>query len=153
YDVNSGERDWGNREDTLTLADTLDAVSFISAPVFRHHEFAGRIYFSILDKRGFDTSDVDFLMMVLKHVGTIIENIRLFDRMASDAAQEERRRIARDIHDSVIQPYIGFQIGLSGMRHKLAVGSVDVNHEIDRLLEMTNIGITDLRRYVGGLKG
>jgi signal transduction histidine kinase len=32
--------------------------------------------------------------------------------MATDAADEERRRIARSVHDRVIQPYIGVQMGL-----------------------------------------
>jgi signal transduction histidine kinase len=139
------------REDAAALAATLDASAFITVPVTRHTSVVGRMYFSRRQRRAFDASDVFFLAQVLEHAGPIIENVRLVDRLASDAAEQERQRIARDIHDSVIQPYIGFQIGLSGVRRKLASGHADIGTDIERLLEMTDVGIGDLRRYIKGL--
>ncbi len=82
----------------------------------------------------------------------VIENIRLVDRLASDAAEHERQRIARDIHDSVIQPYIGLQIGLSAIDQKLGSGKTDVSFDVKHLIKLTDLGIDDLRNYVRGLK-
>ena len=82
----------------------------------------------------------------------ILDNIRLVDQLASGAAEEERRRIARDLHDSVIQPYIGLQIGLTAIRQKLAAGGTEVTGDIERLIEMTSVGVTDLRRYMHELR-
>ena len=110
------------------------------------------MYFSRKRGRALDISDLFFLSQVIEQANPIIENVRLVDRLASDAAEQERQRIARDIHDSVIQPYIGFQIGLSGVRRKLAAGHADVRAEIERLAEMADVGIVDLRGYVRGLK-
>lgn len=152
YDVDQGERVSEGQHESEALSATLDDSSFITVPVLRHGEVTGRMYFSAQTVRSFNTSDIDFLLQVIEHVNPVVENIRLVDRLASDAAEQERHRIARDIHDSVIQPYIGFQIGLSGIRRKLVSGKADVHREVDRLLEMTSIGITDLRQYVGGLK-
>jgi signal transduction histidine kinase len=89
---------------------------------------------------------------VIGHVLPLIDNIRLVDRLASDAAEEERRRIARDIHDSIIQPYVGIQLGLIGLQGKLAAGGHDVEGDIERLIKLTENGITDLRNYVSGLQ-
>jgi signal transduction histidine kinase len=88
----------------------------------------------------------------MKHANPIIENIRLVDNLASDAAERERHRIARDIHDSIIQPYIGFQIALSGLRRRIDAGQTDVAAEIQQLSDMTALGVADLRRYVSKLK-
>ena len=41
--------------------------------------------------RAFETSDVAFLLQVLEHTMPTIENIRLVDRLAFDAAEVERR--------------------------------------------------------------
>ena len=82
-----------------------------------------------------------------------VENIRLVDRLASDAAEQERQKIARDIHDTVIQPYIGLQIGLSAVLQDLVERDISVATDVERLLEMTHSEITSLRRYIGGLKG
>jgi signal transduction histidine kinase len=81
-----------------------------------------------------------------------IDNIRLVDRLASDAAEAERRRIARDLHDSVIQPYIGLQMALVAIQKKLATHREAVPEDVERLLALTNAGIADLRHYMGELR-
>jgi signal transduction histidine kinase len=41
----------------------------------------------------------------------IIDNIRLVDQFTA-AADTERKRMAHDLHDGIIQLYIGLQMGL-----------------------------------------
>jgi signal transduction histidine kinase len=72
--------------------------------------------------------------------------------MASDAAEHERERIARDIHDSVIQPYIGFQLGLTAVIQKIERGDADVPERINELSDLTAKGISDLRHYIRAIK-
>jgi signal transduction histidine kinase len=103
-------------------------------------------------RRTFAASDVTFLLQVLDHTVPAIDNIRLVDRLASDAAEAERQRIARDLHDSIIQPYIGLQLGLAAIRQKLMAGHVDMRDDIERMIALTHSGIAELRRYIGGLK-
>jgi signal transduction histidine kinase len=140
----------GGLEVCEMLATTLDTDSFVSARLSIHNEVMGRAYLASRRHR-FDGSDADFLSQVFKHMMPVIENVRLVDRLASDAAEEERQRIARDIHDSVIQPYIGLQMGLAALSNKISAGQ-GVSTDIARLIEMTDGGISDLRRYVRGLK-
>ncbi len=146
-----GARIIGGLEVCEIIATTLDTDSFVSARLSIHNKVIGRAYL-VSRKRRFDNLDVDFLSQVFEHVMPVIENVRLVDRLASYAAEEERQRIARDIHDSVIQPYIGLQMGLAAVSNKISTGDTGVSTDIARLIGMTDDAIADLRRYVRGLK-
>jgi signal transduction histidine kinase len=126
------------------LADLLDATSFISAPLpLRKGE--GRIYVASARQR-LTRSDAVFLRQLAAQVFPVIENIMLLDGLASDAAFRERQKIARDLHDSTIQPYIGLRHGIAAVRQ-----SVQAEHpaaaELDTLLDMTSQVITDMRAF------
>ena len=101
----------------------------------------------------------------MNQVLPLIENIRLVDRLASDASEAERQRIARSVHDRVIQPYYGLQIGLKALQGLLESevrsrtdqsGPLQYSGKPELLLEqlmtMTSEGINELREYVYGLK-
>jgi signal transduction histidine kinase len=162
-------RNNGGREGSTaiqSIANLLDSRSFVSVPLLHGNKAFGRIYLAARPAGFFEGADEGFLMQVSEHVVPVLENIRLAHRLATEAAEDERKRIARDIHDSIIQPYIGLQIGLAGVRQKLAVDGNDIGSDgkdprelirdagaaIERLIEMTVDGISDLRRYVQGLR-
>jgi signal transduction histidine kinase len=129
----------------------LDARAFVTLPLLHRGRAAGRLF--LTGRRGtFEPSDLDFLAQVVDHVMPVLSNVRLLDRLATKAAEQERLRIARDLHDSVIQPYIGLQYKLAAIRHKLDAGAADVRADIEHLFEVTASEVTGLRRYVGGLK-
>lgn len=133
------------------LAGMLDAQRYVSMPVYYRHQAVGRWY--IIDGPSrLDTPDMEFLLQLMDHVTPVMENIRLIDNLASDAAEQERRRIAHDIHDSVIQPYLGLQFGLAALDQKLEGGNTSVRSDVQELLELTNHELAELRRFVRGLR-
>jgi signal transduction histidine kinase len=141
----------GNSVDSDKLAGMLEAQRYLSVPVYYRHQAVGRVY--IVDgPNRFDTSDMDFMLQLMAHVTPVMENIRLIDNLASDAAEQERRRIAHDIHDSVIQPYLGLQFGLSALDQKLESGNTAIRENVQELLELTNHELAELRRFVWDLK-
>lgn len=150
YDLDGRLRIREGQTESDAVAKLLDTKSFISVPLIFRHELLGRIY--LTGSRRFDESDAQFLLQVMEQVLPIIDNIKLVDQLASNAAEEERRRIARDIHDSVIQPYIGLQLGLAALQRKLISGDPDSHKDAEKLIELTEVGISDLRHYVGALK-
>ena len=152
FDVARRKRTPEAQQTSEALAVTLDTNSFITVPVRFGSQSVGRLYLTAQRRHAFHDSDIDFLLQVIEHVIPAIDNIRLVDQLASTAAEEERQRIARDIHDSVIQPYIGLQIGLAALRWKFTSGATEMTRDVERLIEMTSIGIDDLRRYVSKLK-
>jgi signal transduction histidine kinase len=135
----------------IKVASALDAEDFLCVPVVRRNETIGCFYI-LGTQQTFDPRAMDFLLQVMDHVTVLMENVRLVDNLASDAAEQERRRIARDIHDSVIQPYLGLQFGIAALAHKLQTGNTDILDNVEELLDLTNQELADLRRYVWGLR-
>lgn len=152
YDLAREERTERGQDESEALAVMLDAQAFVSLPLHHYGVASGRLF--LTGRRGaFEPSDVDFLRQVIEHVMPVLSNMRLLDQLATRAAEQERMRIARDLHDSVIQPYIGLQYKLAAIRQKLAAGSGDVRPDIEHLFGVTVSEITGLRQYVRGLKG
>ncbi|HYM26439.1 MAG TPA: histidine kinase, partial [Vicinamibacterales bacterium] len=87
----------------------------------------------------------------MQQIVPYIESIRLVDQLAANAANAERERIGRDLHDSVVQSYIGLELGLRGIQNKLQrdIGPVS---EIDRLIDLARAGAVSVRDVVSGLK-
>lgn len=129
-----------------TLADLLEGRAFISAPLSLRRT-QGRI-FVVTQKHHPGRSDALFLGQIVAQAFPVIENIELVDRMASDAALQERRKIAMDIHDRAVQPYIGLTLGLSAARKKAAPDNPLID-DLDKLGEVARQAIDDLRRYSG----
>ncbi len=133
------------------VAGALETSSYLSVPVHNHDEPIGRLYVCGGPHR-FDISAVDFVLELMNHTTPLLENIRLVDTLASDAAEQERQRIARDIHDSVIQPYVGLQLGIAALAQKLRSGNTEILDNVEELLNLTNQELIEMRRYVWGLR-
>jgi signal transduction histidine kinase len=87
-------------------------TSFLGVPIKVRDEVYGNLY--LTDKIGWSefTSDDEALIGALAvTAGIAIENARLHARVQEVAIYEERDRLARDLHDTVIQRL--FAIGLS----------------------------------------
>ena len=146
------EREFYPGDSTLgdRVSSALETPTYLSVPVHDKSQ-SGRLYIIGATTR-FDSSAISFVVQIMNHVSPLIENTRLVDSLASYAAEEERRRIARDIHDSVIQPYVGLQLGITALSQKLRAGNTDVLQNAEELLTLTNQELIELRRYVWGLR-
>jgi signal transduction histidine kinase len=164
YDLVKDEPTLNGQKAAEELADMLDATAYASIPLLIRNKVRGRFFLIRKQRPAFNHADLDFLLQVVEQVIPVIENIMLVDRLATEAAEKERKKIARDIHDSIIQPYIGLQMGLASVDQSLMrSASVEAGAEelkeivantrerIERLVEMTESGIKDLRSYIRGL--
>ncbi len=133
-----------------TLAELLDALSLIAVPLPLRRG-SGRLIV-VSQRHQFSKSDALFLLQIAAQAFPVIENIELLDRMASEAVLRERERIARDLHDTTIQPYIGLRHGVSGIRLKADPGNPLVP-DLDNLLDVTSQVVRDLRNYAKSLRG
>jgi signal transduction histidine kinase len=166
YDVVNREPTGAAWDESRILATMLDAKTFITVPLRSFDKTVGRLYLTAQRQHTFNESAMGFLFQFTEHLMPIIDNIWVTDRLAFEAAEEERQRIARDIHDSIIQPYIGLQMGLVGLHRRLATECSDTSagddrllevinnaaSDTERLIEMTDGGIGDLRSYVRELR-
>jgi signal transduction histidine kinase len=152
YDVVKREYTEAQHGACESLASRLDADSFVSVPLFFHKKMFGRLY--LTGPRGqFEPLDVEFLIQVFEQLAPILDNIQLLDQLSSSAAERERQRLALDIHDSVIQPYLGLHYKLAAIRNKIASNGGSVTEDIERLFQMTSNEVAGLRGFVRNLKG
>lgn len=133
------------------IAGALETTSYLSVPLPVRNNATGRL-FVVGAPRRFDKSQLDFLLQLTDHLMPLVENIRLVDNLATEAADEERRRIGHDIHDSVIQPYLGLQLGIAAVARKVQTADGDVLASLEELLDLTNQELIELRRYVRDLR-
>lgn len=142
---------WNRRVDGPgeSVAELLEAHSFIAAPLSLR-KGVGCIYV-VSAHHSYGKSDVLFLSHLVAQAFPVIENIELLDRLASEAALRERQKIAHDLHDTTLQPYIGLKHGLSAVRNKAAPDNPLIE-DLDKLTAMATQVIGDLRRYVGTFK-
>ena len=90
--------------------------SFLGVPVAAHDEVYGNLY--LADKIGWSefTEDDEALVMSFAHAAAIaIENAHLHERVQEIAVLEDRDRIARDLHDVVIQRLFAVGLSLQGL--------------------------------------
>lgn len=86
--------------------------SFLGVPVRIRDVVYGNLY--LTDKQGedeFNSEDEELVSQLAAAAGIAIENARLHEKVQQLAMADDRERIARDLHDTVIQRL--FAIGLS----------------------------------------
>ena len=89
-----------------------DMTSFLGVPVRVHGEVYGILYLTNKKTAAeFSEDDEELVLALAMAAGIAIENARLHGLVRDRALTEDRDRIARDLHDSVIQRL--FAIGLS----------------------------------------
>ncbi|HEX3280380.1 MAG TPA: histidine kinase [Pyrinomonadaceae bacterium] len=133
------------------LVNILESKPFLSVPINYRSETIARLYV-VGGRADFRPTEVDFILQAVEQLIPVLDNIRLVDSLASNAAERERERIARDLHDSVVQPYIGLQLGLAAIGKKVERGDSDVASAINSLVDLTTKGLAELRHYVGEIK-
>jgi signal transduction histidine kinase len=132
--------------------------SFLGAPVVAHGRVFGRIY--LTEKQGaegFTEEDERAAVVLAAQAGTAIQNARLYEEAEQAHREverlrvvEERERIAKELHDGVIQSLFAVGMGLQG------AGAMAVEPEVARRIEGAvdeiDRAIRDLRNYIFGLR-
>jgi len=104
-------------------------TSFLGVPLKVRDEVYGNLY--LTDKVGWTefTADDEALIGALAvAAGIAIENARLHERVTEVAVYEERDRLARDLHDTVIQRLFAIGLSLQSM-----VANPNASRNADRL--------------------
>ena len=104
-------------------------TSFLGVPVAARDEVYGNLY--LADKIGaaeFSDDDESLAQAFAQAAGIAIENARMHERMHELAVLEDRDRIARDLHDAVIQRLFAVGLALQGTARRPVAAEV-----VDRL--------------------
>lgn len=113
--------------------------NFLGVPVSVGDVAFGNLY--LTEKPGgFDESDITFVTALSRIAGAAVQTSRLQGRLRTMAVIEERNRIARDLHDSVIQDLFAVGLGLQGLGARLGktTEAEILDDAVDRLDDIVN---------------
>jgi signal transduction histidine kinase len=123
--------------------------SFLGVPVAVGDTAFGNLY--LTDKKGgFTDQDVILIEALSRIAGAAVRTARLQDRLRRMAVVEDRQRIARDLHDSVIQDLFAVGLGLQGVSQLVEDPQAEATivEAVDRL----DGAVETLRSYIFDLK-
>jgi signal transduction histidine kinase len=129
-------------------------TSFLGVPIKVRDEVYGSLY--LTDKVGwseFTREDEALVGALAVAAGIAIENARLHQRVQELAVFDERDRMARDLHDTVIQRLFGAGLRLQGIAG--VVREADIARRMGTVITEIDESITQLRSiiYALGLSG
>lgn len=123
--------------------------NFLGVPLIAGGESFGDLY--LTEKEGGFTEDDTAVVLALSHIaGAAILTSRLQSRLQRIAIIEDRQRIARDLHDSVIQDLYAVGLGLQGLSARLEDKAAAA--ELDSAIDTLDDSVASLRKYIFELK-
>lgn len=111
------------QEKRLPSALHLDGYQgYLAAPLELRDGAQGLLQLFYRQSRVITVNDFVFLGLITEQLAIILENVRLRQVVEQHAAQQERQRLARDLHDSVTQSLHSLAIQSDVLRYRLAKG-------------------------------
>jgi signal transduction histidine kinase len=96
-----------------------------------------------------------FLKAMADHAAVAIDTARLLAQSRSQARLEERRRLARDLHDSVVQRLFSMRMQATALRNHVDRPDPDpaqLCSSAEELAELAQSALSDLRRLIFELR-
>jgi len=96
----------------------LKVQSFLTVAFDQEGQASGRI-FLLNGRKSFQKQDLAWLERIAAHVAPALENIFLLRHLRARAIEAERSRIARDLHDGILQTLLSIEIQLDVLRRRV----------------------------------
>jgi len=127
--------------------------SFLGVPIVSRGGILGAFY--LTDREGapeFTEEDERLIAMLAAHAAIAIENARLYERSRELSAVEERTRLARDLHDSVVQKLFGVVLAAQSATMLLDRSPTEAREQVGRVQELASDAVGELRSLVFELR-
>jgi two-component system, NarL family, sensor histidine kinase DevS len=127
--------------------------SFLGVPIAFKHDVVGRLY--LTNKQGaaeFSAEDQALVETFALHAGIAIDSARLHEQVRRLAVVDERDRISRDLHDSIIQSIYGVTLSLDDVPDLVDESPSAARERVDAAIETLHGVIRDIRNFIFGLR-
>jgi len=155
-------REWG---DVDILREGEPAAVRLELPLAVKERRYGRLVVARRSGPAFSPEDVTLLEAVANLVAIAVENLRLFDEVREKerlrgqlltrvmgAQEEERRRIARELHDSVGQSLTAFMLRIDLMLQSLPDPEGELARRLSQLRQLAEATLEEVRRITHDLR-
>lgn len=127
--------------------------SFLGVPIRVRGDLFGDLY--LTEKRGggsFTDADEELVVGLAAAAGVAIENARLHDRVGRLALAEDRERIGRDLHDTVIQRLFATGLSLQGSLGLCEADPAMAKERIGAAIDELDLTVKHIRTVIFGLE-
>ena len=100
----------------------------------------------------FDDLDIAGLAIVADYLAVAIENARLFRHASESAILAERRRVAHDLHDNIIQILSSISLQAQTLAHISTIPSADPMQRAARVAELAQLAVREMRTLLQELR-
>lgn len=128
-------------------------TSFLGVPIRVRDEVFGNLY--LTDKKGaveFTSVDEELVVGLASAAGVAIENARLHTRLQELGVLEDRERIARDLHDTVIQRLFATGLSLQGSVRLIHTNPDAAMQRIETAVDDLDLTVKHIRSAIFGLE-
>lgn len=135
--------------ESSALTERLATRSVISARV-TGDTMQGRLFF--LERDDFTSDDVTLAEVVGRLVATRIDQLNVAERMRAAAVGEERIRVARDLHDGLLQSLTGAALQLESVHKLVGISDEEARSRLRRVQELIEHDQRELRSLITHLR-
>jgi signal transduction histidine kinase len=135
--------------ESSALSDRLRTRAVISAPV-TGDTMQGRLFF--LDRDDFTFDDVTLAEVVGRLVATRIDQFNVAERIRAAAVGEERIRVARDLHDGLLQSLTGAALQLESVHKLVGTSDEEARRRLRGVQELLEHDQRELRSLITDLR-
>ena len=129
----------------------------LQAHPFRHalglllsygNEWSGYLLMLDPERAPSGESATAFLLALSRHIGPALYNVYLTRRLRSRAGAVERARVARELHDGVIQALIGLEMRMDALKRQQTNHEGGLVPELDRIQMLLRKEVLNLRELM-----
>jgi signal transduction histidine kinase len=128
-------------------------TSFLGVPILARGEVFGNLY--LTDKKTaevFTDVDEELVVGLASAAGVAIENARLHARIAELALLDDRERIARDLHDTVIQRLFATGLSLQATTRLVHADPAAAAARVEAAVDDLDLTVKHIRSAIFGLE-
>ena len=134
------------REQRPTIA------SWLGVPLMLKGQTLGLVTFGHKQADYYTSRHIDLALAFANHVAIAIENARLYEQAQALASLEERRHLARELHDSVSQALYGIALGTRTARLLLDRDPSRLAEPLDYIMNLAEAGLSEMRTLIFELR-
>ena len=129
----------------------LKVRSFLTVAFEQGGQPSGRIYL-LNGRKPFQKQDLAWLESIAQHISPALENVFLLRHLRARAIEAERSRIARDLHDGILQTLLSIEIQLDVLRRRVAAAPDQAVANLANLQQTVRNEGAELRQTVTDLR-
>ncbi|GGM04394.1 sensor histidine kinase [Deinococcus aerophilus] len=96
--------------------------------------------------------ELAFLLSIADHAGTALHAAELIERAGARAGEQERARLARELHDSVAQALYGITLGAKTARATLDRDTERTRASLDYTIRLAEGGVSEMKALLFSLR-